>query len=76
MCASEGVGGSHDSQRRTLKAVVSTLPYCPSTINLSIQDPELARNQSFRFSAQSVHYRPISAILMLSGIVEPANKRR
>jgi len=58
MCVSEGFGGFHDSQPSRFKDLASTLLYFHSAINLYIQDPEFVRNQSFRFSGPSAHYKP------------------
>ena len=58
MRVSEGFGGFHDSQPRRFKDIASAPLYFHSAINLYIQNLELGKNQSFRFSGPSVHYKP------------------
>jgi hypothetical protein len=50
MCVSESCSGSHNFQPSRFKDVGSASPCCRSTISLSIQNPELVKNQSFRLS--------------------------
>jgi hypothetical protein len=50
MCGSAGCRGYHNYQASRFEDVAST-PLCyHSTINLSIQNPRLFKNQSFRLS--------------------------
>ena len=76
MYVSEGFGGFHDSQPCRFKDVTSA-PFCyHSTINLTIQDPELVRNSLSGFlHDQNAKNQVIPAILTLSDVIETASKR-
>ena len=50
MCVSEGLGGFHNSQPSRFKDIASAALCCHSTINRSIQNLELVKNQSFQLS--------------------------
>jgi hypothetical protein len=50
MCVLEGLGGFHDSQPCRFQDITSTPLFYHGIINLSIQNPELVKNQSFRLS--------------------------
>ncbi len=77
MCVSEGFGGFHDSQPSIFKDIASA-PLCfHNAINLYIQNPELAKNQSFRLSRQSGRHSSCNpAVFALSDVTETASKRR
>jgi len=47
---SEGLGGFHDFQPSRFNDIASAPLCCHSTINASVQNSELVRNQSFRLS--------------------------
>ena len=50
MCVSEGPGGFHDFQPSRFNDIASAPLCCHSTINASVQNLELVKNQSFRLS--------------------------